>query len=55
MAWAYTEAGKEISRPDSEYGMHVEGPITAADWKVILEGVLEELIEQMKREAREGS
>jgi hypothetical protein len=54
MAWRYTRAGKEISRPDSEYGLHVEGPLTADDWKVILQDIADEMVEQAKREARKG-
>jgi hypothetical protein len=55
MAWRYSQAGKEIGKPDSEYGLHVEGPLTVEDWKSILQDIVEEMAEQAKREAREGS
>ncbi len=51
MAWRYTKAGKEMSRPDSEAGFSVEGPLTAEDWKAILQDVADEMVEQAKREA----
>ena len=53
MAWRYTKAGKEIDRPSSERGLHVEGPLTVEDWQAILEGIVEEMIAQTKQEARE--
>jgi len=53
MAWRYTKAGKAIERPSSERGLHVEGPLAAEDWQAILEGIVEEMIEQAKQEARE--
>jgi hypothetical protein len=55
MAWAYTESGAEMSRPDSEHGLHVDGPLTASDWKKLVGYILEEMVEQAKREGREGS
>jgi hypothetical protein len=36
MAWRYTRAGKEFDRPNSETGLHVEGPLTVEDWKTII-------------------
>jgi hypothetical protein len=51
MIWRYTQAGKEMRRPDSEHGFYVEGPLTVEDWKKILEDVVEEMCEQAKREA----
>jgi len=29
----------------------VEGPLTSEDWKMILEDIVEEMVEQAKREA----
>jgi hypothetical protein len=55
MAWAYTEAGNEISCPSSEAGFSVNGPLTVEDWKKILDYIVEEIVEQAKREAREGA
>lgn len=52
MAWRYTAAGREVSRPDSERGFSVEGPLTAEDWKAILQDVAEEMVEQARREAK---
>jgi hypothetical protein len=51
MTWRYTQAGKEMSRPDSEHGFCVEGPVTVEDWKGILEDIVVEMCEQAKREA----
>lgn len=51
MTWRYTQAGKEMSRPDSEHGFCVEGPLTVEDWKHVLEDIIEEMVEQAKREA----
>jgi hypothetical protein len=53
MAWKYTKAGRPIDRPDSQRGFWVEGPLTADDWREIVDGILEELIDQAKREASE--
>jgi hypothetical protein len=53
MGWAYTQAGKEIPCPDSERGLHVEGPLNSEDWRMILGFIVEELIEQSKREERD--
>jgi hypothetical protein len=50
VTWRYTQAGKEMGRPDSERGLHVEGPLTAEDWKNILQDVVEEMVEQARRE-----
>lgn len=52
MTWRRTQAGKEMSRPDSEHGFSVEGPITVEDWKNILEDIVDEMTEQAKREAK---
>jgi hypothetical protein len=52
MAWRYSKCGKEIGRPDSERGLYVEGPLTAEDWKVVLQDILDEMLEQAKREER---
>jgi hypothetical protein len=51
--WRYTKAGKDMMRPDSQEGIFISGPLTVEDWKVIVEGILEEMIEQAKREAKE--
>lgn len=51
--WRYTQAGKGIDRPDSENGLYIDGPLTLEDWKVIVEGILEEMIAQAKREAKD--
>jgi hypothetical protein len=53
MTWRYSEAGKEIGCPSSEHGLHVDGPLTAKDWKVIVGDILEEMLEQHEREMRE--
>ena len=54
MTWRYTKAGNPIeAAPDSEYGFHVEGPLTVEDWKMILQDIVEEMVEQAKREAQE--
>lgn len=55
MTWRYTKAGKEVGRPNSEYGFCVEGPLTVEDWKKILGAILEEMVEQAKREASDSS
>lgn len=52
MTWRYTQAGKEHGRPDSERGFCVEGPLTVEDWKKILEDIIEEMVEQAKKEAQ---
>jgi len=54
MAWRYTKAGKAIERPSSERGLHVEGPLTVDDWQHIQEGIVEEMIAQAVREAKES-
>lgn len=54
MAWRYTKAGKEIGCPSSEHGLHVEGPLTVEDWKAILQDIVEEIVEQSKREGVES-
>ena len=54
MTWRYTQAGREMDRPSSEHGLHVDGPLTVEDWKMILKDIVEELSEQAKREAGEG-
>jgi hypothetical protein len=54
MAWRRTQAGNEFARPDSERGLHVEGPLTSEDWKAILHDIADELADQAKREGREG-
>lgn len=54
MAWRYTKAGAEVSRPSSEHGIHVDGPLTVEDWKAILGDIVEEIAEQAKREAKES-
>jgi len=46
MSWRYSEAGKEIGRPSSEFGLCVEGPLTVEDWKSIMYDILEEMIAQ---------
>jgi hypothetical protein len=51
MTWRYSEAGKEIGCPSSEHGLCIDGPLTTADWKVIVGDILDEMIEQAKREA----
>jgi|HubBroStandDraft_2_1064218.scaffolds.fasta_scaffold321283_3 hypothetical protein len=51
MAWRRTQYGKEMPRPNSETGIHVEGPLTSEDWKMLLEDIVDEMIEQAKREA----
>ena len=53
MAWRYTKAGRPMSRPCSENGIHVDGPLTVDDWKAIIEDVAEEMCEQAVREAME--
>jgi|HubBroStandDraft_6_1064221.scaffolds.fasta_scaffold1271355_3 hypothetical protein len=50
MTWRYSKAKKEIPRPDSEHGLHVDGPLTASDWRMILADVAEEMTEQARRE-----
>jgi len=54
MAWRYTKAGKEMSRPDSERGVFVEGPLRSEDWMALIEAMIEEMVEQTKREEREN-
>jgi hypothetical protein len=51
MSWRYSKAGKTMSRPDSESGVYIEGPLTVEDWKLILEDIVNEMVEQAKREA----
>jgi len=53
MAWRYTQAGKEMNRPDNEHGFSVEEPLTVEDWKNILEDIVAEICEQAKKEAKE--
>lgn len=53
MTWRYTKAGKPISRPDSKSGLCVDGPLTVEDWRAILGDILDEMVEQAKREAEE--
>jgi hypothetical protein len=53
MTWRYTKAGKPMSRPNSENGFHVDGPLTVEDWRTILNDILDEMIEQGKREHEE--
>jgi hypothetical protein len=53
--WRQTDAGREYSRVSSEYGVHIDGPLTVDDWKKILEDIVDEIAEQAKREASEGS
>ena len=53
MAWRYTEAGPELGRPDRESGIFIEGPLTMDDWQAILQGIVEAMVEQAKREAVE--
>jgi hypothetical protein len=50
--WRKTDAGQEYSRASSEYGIHVDGPLTVEDWKHILNDIVEEMAEQAKREAK---
>jgi hypothetical protein len=50
MAWRYTRAGKEFDRPNSETGLHVEGPLTVEDWKTIIVDILDEIENQTKRD-----
>jgi hypothetical protein len=54
MTWRYTKAGKELGRPNSEHGLSVDGPLTVADWKVIVADILDEMVEQARREASKG-
>jgi hypothetical protein len=51
MAWRYTQAGREVGRPSSEHGFHVEGPLTSEDWKGIIHDIVEEMVEQAKLES----
>lgn len=53
MTWRYSKAGKEMGCPSSEYGLYLEGPLTVDDWKNVLANIVEEMAEQVKREARE--
>ncbi len=53
MTWRHTKAGNPIDRPSSERGFHVEGPLQASDWALILEDIIDEMIDQAKREAKE--
>jgi hypothetical protein len=55
MTWRYTQAGMSMGRPSSEDGLHVEGPLTVEDWRLILQDIVEEMVEQAKREAAEAS
>jgi hypothetical protein len=53
MPWRYTKAGQEMDRPTSDVGIFVQGPLTVEDWRNILEGIVDEIVEQAQREARE--
>ena len=55
MAWRYTQAGKQQDCPSSEHGFCVDGPLTVEDWKLILQDIVEEMVRQAGREAKEGA
>lgn len=55
MAWRYSKAGKSIGRPSSEDGFYADGPLTVEDWKAILEDIVNEMVEQAKREAAQAA
>lgn len=48
MTWRYTTSGREMSRPDSEYGIHVGGPLAVEDCKAILGDIVDEIADQAK-------
>jgi hypothetical protein len=54
MTWRYSKAHKEIERPDSVRGFHVEGPLTADDWRAIAGDIMVEMVDQAKRETAAG-
>jgi hypothetical protein len=53
MTWRYTEAGKEVRYPDPESGIHIDGPLTARDLRVIVADLLEALVDLAKKEAND--
>jgi hypothetical protein len=55
MAWRYTKAGKVMDSPDSETGLYIEGPLTVEDWKTVLQDIVDELVEQARREGEKDA
>ncbi len=53
MSWGRTDAGKEYGRPNSEEGIHVDGPLTLDDWRTVLQGVVEAMLEHAERSFEE--
>jgi hypothetical protein len=54
MAWAYKSDRSEMERPDRVSGIHIDGPLTVEDLKVIIEALVEELVSQAMHEAEVG-
>ena len=50
--WRKTVTGHEYSCPSRETGIHIDGPLSAEDLKEIIGDLLNELVEQTKREAQ---
>ena len=50
MVWRHTSDGREMERPGAD-GIHVDGPLSSEDLKYVIEALVEELVEQSKREA----
>ena len=46
----YTQAGRPMPRPDSETGIHVDGPLQVKDWLDLLNDIAREMAEQATRE-----
>jgi hypothetical protein len=50
MTWAYSDAGESMERPSAERGIYIRGPLSVADMTLILQAIVEEIVEQAKRE-----
>ena len=50
MAWRYGSQGQWMSRPSAERGIYIDGPLSVDDMKAIVEALVEEIVEQAKRE-----
>ncbi len=52
MTWRFSQNGQEMARPTAD-GIHIDGPLTADDLKEVIAALVEELVEQAKKESRE--
>jgi hypothetical protein len=42
-----------MQRPNSEHGIHIDGPLTVEDWRIIM-GDIEDLLADEKCDARDA-